>query len=287
MTEMLYSYHFLVLQTSIIALISTSMLLATIILGLNWYAVFTIQQLIPVILSAVLTFLGSVTVLRGFEVGNVSVGGVILSSRVFISIPAAILIFGEIYPTIVYIIIILIIIGNICVSWTKGQAFNAIVLFKGSGGRWFILTAIFFAIGNIFVRSINNNLPLLVLLTLRFDIYFILAIILFPIFNPLLAHNKKPIISKDAILKTIVFAVLTIVGELAFISVVRENLTIAEGLGVFEGIFTFSISLLVASNIHYNQVLKEPLDRQSLSIRITGAGLAILGTICIFIMSSK
>lgn len=118
---------------------------------------------------------------------------------------------------------------------------------------------------------------------IRFNSYFVLSIILYPIFNPLLANNNRPVITNDIIFRTIIFALLTILGEFAFVYVLGESLTIAEGLGVFEGIFTFSIAILIALNTEFNQVLKEPIDKQTLSIRVTGTMFAILGTLLIFI----
>ena len=81
------SYVFFLLQ---ILFIAPVLLVLNIIIRPDLSNLSTPIDLIKVILSSVFSFVGYVFLYKGFEVGNVSVGGVMLSSRVLVSIPLAI-----------------------------------------------------------------------------------------------------------------------------------------------------------------------------------------------------
>jgi len=85
-----YSYHFILIQF-VITFIILSGINGFLIVNRNIEIIqyFNQKVLLIVILSSLFAFLGFVALFKGFEVGDVSVGGVFLSSRVFVSIPLA------------------------------------------------------------------------------------------------------------------------------------------------------------------------------------------------------
>ena len=165
-----FSYHFLILQSIIGCFVLIILLFFEILSGLNISTVFNSYFFLLIVFSGIFTFIGTVTLFKGIEVGNVSASGVILSSRAFISIPLAIIFFNEIYPVTIYIGIIVILIGSILASWAKDLSIFEALTLKGSGGRWFILTDIFWALGNAFIRDINNDIPVIIIITLSYVI---------------------------------------------------------------------------------------------------------------------
>ena len=69
-----------------------------------------------------------------------------------------------------------------------------------------------------------------------------------------------------------------------FIFGLAKSLTVSEAIGVAEGPFTLMYTLFVAKFLD-NSVLKEPLDRKSVSVRLIGAIIAITGTLGVILFS--
>lgn len=279
-----FSYHFLILQSIIGCFVLIILLFFEILSGLNISTVFNSYFFLLIVFSGIFTFIGTVTLFKGIEVGNVSASGVILSSRAFISIPLAIIFFNEIYPVTIYIGIIVILIGSILASWAKDLSIFEALTLKGSGGRWFILTDIFWALGNAFIRDINNDIPVIIIITLSYVIYLVLSLILYNFLNPQLGNNQKPKYTKKDIMHSSMYIIMLLTANFAFVYVLGQSLTIAEGLVGLQGIFTFIIVIVLALNPNYNKSLKEPLDKKILFYKVTGTCLAFTGVLLLLFL---
>ena len=104
-------------------------------------------------------FFGFVSLLNGFNEGNVSVGGIILSARVLFSVPLAIIILSETYNSYVYLSIVVALIGSIIVSWDNKLDLKALLSLKAPGIRWYFMTTIFWSLSNFSIRYLGDELP--------------------------------------------------------------------------------------------------------------------------------
>ena len=71
----------------------------------------TPKLIVAFFLLSLFAVIGYISLLKGFDEGNVSVGGIILSSRVVLSVPLAVFILSESYEMEVYIAIVISIFG--------------------------------------------------------------------------------------------------------------------------------------------------------------------------------
>ncbi|MDH5646201.1 MAG: hypothetical protein OEZ01_09350, partial [Candidatus Heimdallarchaeota archaeon] len=239
-------------------------------------------QVYLILTSSILTFIGYISLTIGLERGNASVGGVLLSSRVLFSIPLAIIIIGEIYNFMVYISILIAIIGSISVSWKKSMRLIDLILLRSKGIRWFILTSISWSVSNMIIRQLEQSVPVLEFLFYRQIVFVILIIITFlSIKNKL--HTKLTL-NKNLLLKYSIYSAFLLFAQFLYIYALGFSLTITESIGIMEGAFTLLFSILIAK-YYNNQILNEPIDRESILIRIVGMIFASIGTLGVVIYS--
>jgi drug/metabolite transporter (DMT)-like permease len=271
------SYHFYLYQTIVSFLLF--FLINVLLIGLNIIEItpISLYNSYIIILSSMFAFIGFLTLFRGFEVGDVSVGGVFLSSRVLVSVPLAVLVIGEIFPIITYLFIFITLIGALLASYQSSFSLVKIITFRASGTNWFIITLIFWAVSNTLVRELNNEVYPLFFLLIRSILFVFLGIITFPLFNRLLAKGKKMKINYNIVVNTIFYAIILIIAQTSFVYALGENLTIAEGVGILEGVFTVILVISLYKTEFFKKYLFEATDFKTLSIRITGVILAFLG----------
>lgn len=269
------SWHFFILQT----LLSIPILIIiNFILKPDIGPLFEPEKIIILLIASLFAFVGFVTLYKGFETGNVSVGGVLLSARVLVSIPLALLL-GEIYPLLVYFFIFIALIGAFLVSYNEKLSKNDFFKLKSSGMNYFLVTLVFWAISNSIVRNLNNSVHPLLFLLFRSTIFIIICLILYPILNKKLANNKAISFSSNTLKHAIVYVCILIIAQLLFLQALGESLTIAEGLGVLEGVFTFLMAILLSKIQYFRNYLLEPLERKTLKVRTIGVIITTLATI--------
>lgn len=232
-------------------------------------------QLIIFIIS-LLVFLGYVSLLNGFNSGNVSVGGIILSTRVMFAVPFAVIILDEVYPDIIYLFIVIGLFGSILVSWDEGFKLTDIFLLRAKGMRWFALSTIFWSMSNFLIRYLKGEIPPFTLIYFR-QIWMIIFSILFYKQGKRWFDGEKTILQRNDKLLLLSYIVMITFAQAGFIYGLGKSLTITEGIGVAEGSITVIISLLIAK-FWDNSILKEPLQKKVLTVRIFGALLAAIGT---------
>jgi hypothetical protein len=85
-------------------------------------------------------------------------------------------------------------------------------------------------------------------------------------------------INYSIVVNTIFYAIILIIAQTSFVYALGENLTITEGVGILEGVFTFIFVISLYKTEFFKKYLFEATDIKTLSIRITGVILAFLGT---------
>ncbi len=130
------------------------------------------NQLLLIFLATLFGFLGYLSYMAGLNKGTASLGGVILSSRVFISIPIALILFNETYIPSIYFSILLALIGSIIVSWDDKQSIGSIIKLRAPGIRYFFAAAILWVFQNLIIRDLNNSIDLILFLTIRMGFFF-------------------------------------------------------------------------------------------------------------------
>jgi hypothetical protein len=281
--EVQSSYHFLLLQ---IIFSFVLVCLVNIMLFLSGYypAIdLQISGVVLIFLASIFAFIGFVTLLRGFEIGDVSVGGVFLSSRVFISVPIAIIFIGEKYPFITYICIVITIVGALMVSWQKNLPIKEVLTFRASGSNYFLITLISWGVANSIVRQLNNEVFLLLFLLIRGVFFVTFAVVTYPILNRFLASGKAIKYTSTSIKHTGIYILILFFAQASFVYALGVSLTLTEGIGVLEGVFTFLLAVIISKNLKWKEILEEPLDQLTLSIRSIGVILAIIGTVGVLI----
>ena len=123
----------------------------------------TLRLFTAFFILSLFAFIGSISLLKGFEAGNVSVGGIILSARVIMSVPLAVFVLSESYRTEVYIAIFVSIIGAIIVSWDRTLDIRALVTLRAPGIRWYILTAVTWTLSNFMIRTWSIQFSIIIL----------------------------------------------------------------------------------------------------------------------------
>lgn len=226
---------------------------------------------------------GYVSLLKGFDEGNVSVGGIILSSRVVLSIPLAVFILSESYRIEVYIAIVISIFGAIIVSWDKNLDLKSLFSLKAPGIRWYFLTTISWSFSNFMISYYLENVPTFTVITIRQVFMIVFALVYY--FSKYQFHLsvRKPL-TTNLFKKIIVYDLIIMAAQAGFIYGLSIKLGVSEAIGVAEGPFTLIYTLLVAKFIG-NSVLQEPLDRKSVAVRMLGAIIAVLGTFGVILYS--
>lgn len=271
------SYHFFLIH---IPLALTAFWVLAVISMLNGDSFSSLQNMnhmAALIASSVFAWIGFVTLLRGFEVGNVSVGGVVLSSRVIFSVPIAIFVLSERYHNVVYLWIFIALIGAVLVSWEKGLEVRQLLLLKGGGASWFVVTCLSWAICNGFVRYLDNNVPVALFLAARMTVFALLSVATFPWLNRWLADSRNLRPTRQLTGLILIYVLVLVAAQLGMIYALGESLTITEGIGVIEGVFTFIFAVLLARSATLQKTLNEPIDKHTLIVRAVASTLAAIG----------
>lgn len=281
-TKMGSSYHFFLVQLIITGIL---LFIGNLILIPDISSIYDLKNLFLLILSSFLAYVGFISLYRGFEVGNVSVGGVLLSSRVLITIPLALLI-GEIYPSLVYVLIIIAVIGALMVSWTKNLPIKELLLLKSSGMYYFVLTLITWSLSNAVVRALNNAFHPLLFLFIRIIFFAIIALLSHSYLNPRLSPKTKFIkLNRPILLHTLMYSFILLSAQSLFIWALGESLLITETIGIFEGIFTFILAISISLIPYFRNYLNEPLDKLTLSVRSMGTVITTLTTVGVVLLT--
>jgi drug/metabolite transporter (DMT)-like permease len=240
----------------------------------------TLENVILTIISTTFLFFGVVSLYYGLKVGNVSVGGLILSSRVLISIFLAISILGEHFPLIIYFWILIIFLGIIFTSWEENL--SLIEGIKDSGTMYFFLTIIFWGIANTIIGDINNEVFIISFLLIRLFVMCLLIIFLYPFLNSFIGDGRKIQFSFRYVIFISLFVLVATVGDAASIIALGESVTVAEAIGAFQGVIIFIIVLILSKNINLKEIFGEPLGKRTLVVRSSGL---IIATIAIILLT--
>lgn len=242
----------------------------------------TISNIFIIFCSAMVIFAGLVTFFIGLNEGNVSTGGVIVSSRVIFSVFLAWLFLNERFPFNSYLFILVVFLGVLLVSWQKELRLADTFLFKSSGSGWFILAVVFFSLGNAFIRLLSNQINVLTQLVFRLTFLLIATLVFYPILNRRIG-DKRPL--KDTVkksklvLQAIIYVILIMIADIATTLAIGESLTITEAITALEGLFVFIFIFLIAQNKTFQNALQEPFDRKTLTVRFLGVIIATIGII--------
>lgn len=242
----------------------------------------TIGNIFVIFCSAIFIFTGLVFFYIGLEKGTVSVGGVIVSSRVIVSVFLAWLFFNEKFPLSSYLLILIIFIGVLTVSWHKGLRIKDILMLKSSGSGWFLLSVTFFAISNAFIRLLNNQVNILTQLVFRLTFLLIATFLFYPLLNKRIGDKRplKETVRNPKLLKqAAIFVILIMVADFTITMAIGESLAITETITALEGLFVFIMILFVAQNKTIRKKLQEPFDRKTLAIRFFGVTITTIGII--------
>ena len=234
------------------------------------------NQLLLIFLATLFGFLGYLSYMAGLNKGTASLGGVILSSRVFISIPIALILFNETYISSIYFSILLALIGSIIVSWDDKQSIGSIIKLKAPGIRYFFAAAFLWVFQNLIIRDLNNSIDLLLFLTIRMGFFFLFSTI-FIYFYLNYTNNSFSLPKRKTISGIILYGVLSLIAQLGLVYALGENLLITETIGAFEGTLTFVFAILFANFIK-NDFLNEPLSSKIILTRFFGVILSFIGT---------
>ena len=231
------------------------------------------------LLASVFGFLGFIFLLVGLEKGNASVGGIFISSRVIVNIPLAYIFLNERYHYSIYLFILLTFIGALIVSWSSELSVLDVILLRGKGTKYYLITMVFWGLSNIFVTSMGTVISPFHFLMYRQFVFVIAVWMFYPLLRKRLDHNA-PKLDWSFFRKVLLYITLTLVAQILFLFSLQQSLTITEGLGVFEGVITFIITILFAHHVD-NTILGESLGKKELMIKIAGVILSITGTVMV------
>lgn len=269
------SYNFFLMQIILFIPILT---VVNILIQPDLTYLFSWLDMTKLVLASIFGFTGYVALYKGFEVGNVSVGGVMLSSRVLVSIPLAIFI-GEIYPLFIYVFIAIAFMGAMLVSYREDLSIKDFLQLKSSGLNYFLVTLVSWALANTLTRELNNHFHPLLFLYIRIIFFAIIAIITYPILKKSLSNGISLTFNKKSTNQIILYILILLTAQMMYIYALGESLTIAEGLGVLEGVFTFMMAIGLSKINFFKNYLEEPLGQLTLIVRVFGVLITTLGTI--------
>ncbi len=233
------------------------------------------------LISSLFAFFGFLTLMQGFAKGNASVGGIFISSRLIISIPTAFIFLGEKFPPYIYLFIFVTFIGAIIVSWDESLSLGDVLFFRAKGVKWFLMTMIFWALSNVFIRKLSPSLSTVQFIAYRQLVMIALVWIFWVKFHAYFdPEDKKVTLTK--VRNVVLYLLMTLTAQFLFVYALQQSLTLSEGIGVFEGVSTFLVSLLFAK-FYGNEVLQEQLSKRGLIIRSVGVVLATSGTLLIIL----
>ena len=247
--------------------------------GNNFPDVILACDVIIIMISGGLTFAGIITLYQGFKEGNASIGGIFVSSRIIVSIPLAFFFLQEFFPPITYFWIVLILVGVLMVSWEKGILVTDVLLLRGKGVIWFLLTIVFWGVGNTVVGTLNNRFPIMGLMLIRLSFILFLMLTTYTFLNQRLGDGR-PLPRSPRLMGWIFGYVLILaVADIGFIFALGESVTLSEAISALEGLFIFLMVLFMSFHPALRRGLDEPLDRQTLVVRFIGIIIATFGTI--------
>jgi drug/metabolite transporter (DMT)-like permease len=242
----------------------------------------SINNIFIIFCSAMAIFAGLVSFFIGLHKGNVSTGGVIVSSRVIVSIFLAWIFLNERFPFSSYLFILVVFIGVLMVSWQKELRLEEFILFKSSGSGWFIVAVTLFAIGNAFIRLLSNQINVLTQLVFRLTFLLIATLLFYPLLNRKIGdrrHLKETLRKPKLVLQATIYVALIMISDFAITLAIGESLTITEAITALEGLFVFIFMILIAQNKTLQKALQEPFDKKTLSVRFLGVIIATIGII--------
>ncbi|MFX1536746.1 MAG: EamA family transporter [Promethearchaeota archaeon] len=247
----------------------------------------TITNVFIIFCSAMVIFTGLVAFFTGLQKGNVSAGGVIVSSRVIVSVLLAWLFLNEYFPFSSYLFILIVFIGVLMVTWQKELRLKDILLLKSGGSGWFLLAVVLFATGNAFIRLLNNQINVITQLVFRLTFLLMATLFFYPILNKKIGDRRPLKVTVGVpklVLQATIYVILIMIADIATTAAIGESLTITETILALEGFFVFILIVLIAQNKTLRDVLQEPFDRKTLAIRFLGVITTTFGIIC-FIFS--
>jgi drug/metabolite transporter (DMT)-like permease len=230
-----------------------------------------------ILLTSIFALMGYIAILLGFEKGKASVGGVVLSSRAFASIPLGYIFLDERYPVIVYLFIFVTLVGGITVSWDATLNVGEVVRLKAPGMKYYVIAAICWACANVLISMLDGEIPPFMFLLIRQVIMLSLALLFYRVASRNF-DSMNHAIDFMKVRRVLVYVFILISAQALFIYSLGKSLTVTEGIGVAEGAVTFIFSIVVAYLID-NSVLQEPIDRRSILLRTMGVFLATIGTL--------
>lgn len=242
----------------------------------------SINNIFIIFCSAMAIFTGLVTFFIGLHEGNVSAGGVIVSSRVIVSLFLAWIFLNERFPFSSYLFILIVFIGVLLVSWQQELKLKEIILFKSSGSGWFLVAVTFFAIGNAFIRLLSNQVNVLTQLVFRLTFLLIATLLTYPLLNRKIGdkrHLKETLGKPKLVLQATIYVILILIADITTTLAIGESLTITEAITTLEGLFVFIFIILVSQNKTLLNALQEPFDKKTLTVRFLGVIIATIGII--------
>lgn len=242
----------------------------------------SINNIFIIFCSAMAIFAGLITFFIGLHRGNVSVGGVIVSSRVIASIFLAWLFLNERFPFNSYLFILVVFIGVLMVSWQRELGLKEMILFKSSGSGWFLVAVIFFATGNAFIRLLSNQINVLTQLVFRLTFLLIATLLSYSFLNRKIGERgplKETVRNPKLVIQATIYVTLIMIADIAITLAIGESLTITEAITALEGLFVFLFMVLIAQNNTLRNALQEPFDKKTLTVRFLGVIIASIGII--------
>ncbi|OLS16509.1 MAG: hypothetical protein HeimC3_54520 [Candidatus Heimdallarchaeota archaeon LC_3] len=247
------------------------------VLGIYPVEVITLGNIILIIISTIFLFFGILSLYYGFKVGNVSVGGLILSSRVFVSVLLAIIFLNEIYSLNIYFWFFFIFLGIIFISWQEDFSFIKGV--RNSGSIYFLLTIFLWGFANVIIGAVNNEVFVISFLIIRLLVLNTLTILLYPKLKEYLGEDHPLHFELKSIFLISVFVLIATIGDAAYIMALGESVTITEAIGAFQGVIVFILVLLLSQNSLLRSIYNEPLKKKTLLVRFLGITIATIATL--------
>lgn len=275
--------HMLLLQVLINFIAAIGIYLVLLFTDINLNENLNLENTLRIFLSSFFIFLALITLYVGLHKGNASVGGVILSSRVILSVLFALIFLNteENFPFTSYLWIIIVIIGVVLSTWEKDLSYKDLINGRKTGAIYFIFAIVFMALANTIIRLLDNEVFVATHILIRLFFLSIFVIAFYPFLNRVLGENKSLYdnLSTGKIKSVTFYTILIVIGDFGFTSALSNSLTISETIGALEGVFAFIIILTLSLNKKYKSILNETLDKKTLLSKILGIIIAVVGII--------
>ena len=247
-------------------------------------SLYDLRNLVLIFCSSMLSLLGFILILKGFEKGNASVGGMLLSMRVVISVPLAFFFLNDVYPFITYVFILIALIGAIYVGWEQGFSWIELITLKSPGSKHFAAGCISWALSNVFIGELGPDFPTIMYIIMRAMLFTVVGVASFPLMKKILGVREKFHISRRILTMISPYVLVLLFAQFLLFFVIGQSVTLAESIGVFEGIITFVIATCTPVFIsRLSDTLDEPTNRKTLIVRSIAATIATLGTLGVVI----